>query len=187
MTHCLHTVCGWLPCPPCPQEVVQYVLVVLALATVPVLLLGTPLYLLRQHRHRNTQRRPVGRQVEVGRSAGEEGGLPGRCSLLPCRLHAAGWVSWAAPGAGAVHATYSQDKDSDKLLASSDASTSENSWSPDEEKAGIAGDDEEAEVGGWVQYFLVGGRAASPRSCLMTSYRAVCPLGGLHAPGHPHH
>ncbi|XP_036056707.1 V-type proton ATPase 116 kDa subunit a3 isoform X1 [Onychomys torridus] len=83
------------------QEMVQYALVVLALATVPVLLLGTPLFLLRQHRRRNIQRRPVGRQVE--------------------------------------------DKDRDKLLASSDASTSENSWSPDEEKAGIPGDDEEAE------------------------------------------
>lgn len=81
------------------QEVVQYVLVVLALATVPILLLGTPLYLLRQHSHRNPQRRPAGQQ----------------------------------------------DKDSDKLLASSDASTSENTWSPDEEKAGIPGDDEEAE------------------------------------------
>ncbi|XP_041517082.1 V-type proton ATPase 116 kDa subunit a3 isoform X3 [Microtus oregoni] len=40
---------------------------------------------------------------------------------------------------------HGQDKDSDKLLASSDASTSENTWSPDEEKAGIPGDDEEAE------------------------------------------
>ncbi|XP_003468162.1 V-type proton ATPase 116 kDa subunit a 3 isoform X1 [Cavia porcellus] len=44
------------------QEVVQYVLVVLALATVPVLLLGTPLYLLRQQRRR--QRRPAGGQNE---------------------------------------------------------------------------------------------------------------------------
>ncbi|XP_051001735.1 V-type proton ATPase 116 kDa subunit a 3 [Acomys russatus] len=81
------------------QEVVQYVLVVLALATVPVLLLGTPLYLLRKHHRRNTLRRPAG----------------------------------------------PQGKDSDKLLASHDASTSENSWSPDEEKAGSPGDDEEAE------------------------------------------
>ncbi|KAL1788814.1 V-type proton ATPase 116 kDa subunit a [Sigmodon hispidus] len=80
------------------QEVVQYVLVVLALITVPILLLGTPLYLLRQHR-RNTQRRP------------EDG----------------------------------QDKDSDKLLATSDASSLVNSSSPDEEKAGIPEDDEEAE------------------------------------------
>nr|XP_048314057.1 V-type proton ATPase 116 kDa subunit a 3 isoform X2 [Myodes glareolus] len=40
---------------------------------------------------------------------------------------------------------HGQDKDTDKLLASSDASTSENTWSPDEEKAGIPGDDEEAE------------------------------------------
>lgn len=56
------------------QVVVQYALVVLALATVPILLLGTPLYLLRQHRRRNTQRRPtVGRQVGVGRSTGKEG------------------------------------------------------------------------------------------------------------------
>nr|AAH06761.1 T-cell, immune regulator 1, ATPase, H+ transporting, lysosomal V0 protein A3 [Mus musculus]AAH85234.1 T-cell, immune regulator 1, ATPase, H+ transporting, lysosomal V0 protein A3 [Mus musculus] len=79
------------------QEVVQYVLVVLALATVPILLLGTPLYLLRQHRHRrNTQRRPAGQQ----------------------------------------------DEDTDKLLASPDASTLENSWSPDEEKAGSPGDEE---------------------------------------------
>lgn len=59
--------CAWLPCPSCSQEVVQYALVVLALATVPILLLGTPLYLLRQHhRRRNTQRRPAGRQVGVG-------------------------------------------------------------------------------------------------------------------------
>lgn len=76
---------------------VQYALVVLALATVPILLLGTPLYLLRQHRRRNTQRRPT-----VGR----------------------------------------QDEDSDKLLASPDASNLENSWSPDEEKAGSSGDEE---------------------------------------------
>lgn len=63
----------WLPCPPCPQEVVQYVLVVLALATVPVLLLGTPLYLLRKHRRRNTLRRPAGRQVQVGQNTGQAG------------------------------------------------------------------------------------------------------------------
>ncbi|KAM6160754.1 V-type proton ATPase 116 kDa subunit a 3 isoform 2-T2 [Erethizon dorsatum] len=44
------------------QEVVQYILVVLALASVPVLLLGTPLYLLRQQRLR--QRRPAGGQDE---------------------------------------------------------------------------------------------------------------------------
>ncbi|XP_021490103.1 V-type proton ATPase 116 kDa subunit a 3 [Meriones unguiculatus] len=81
------------------QEVVQYALVVLALATVPVLLLGTPLYLLRKHRRRNPQRRPAGRQGEAG----------------------------------------------DKLLASHDAATSENSWSHDEEKAGSPADDEEAE------------------------------------------
>lgn len=65
--------CVWLPCPSCPQEEVQYALVVLALATVPILLLGTPLYLLRQHRRRrNTQRRPAGRQVRVG-SMGKAG------------------------------------------------------------------------------------------------------------------
>ncbi|KAM4845491.1 V-type proton ATPase 116 kDa subunit a 3 isoform 1-T1 [Thomomys bottae] len=48
------------------QEVVQYVLVVLALATVPILLLGTPLYLLRQHRRRrrHPQRTPAGQQGE---------------------------------------------------------------------------------------------------------------------------
>lgn len=34
-----------------------------------------------------------------------------------------------------------QDEDSDKLLASPDTSTLENSWSPDEEKAGSPGDD----------------------------------------------
>lgn len=43
------------------QEVVQSVLVLLALVMVPVLLLGTPLYLLRQHRRR-AQRRPAGPQ-----------------------------------------------------------------------------------------------------------------------------
>lgn len=51
--------------PPAPQEVVQSVLVVLALAMVPVLLLGTPLFLHWQHRRRS--RRPTGRQpVEAG-------------------------------------------------------------------------------------------------------------------------
>ncbi|KAL2805695.1 V-type proton ATPase 116 kDa subunit a3 isoform c [Daubentonia madagascariensis] len=46
------------------QEVVQSTLVVLALAMVPVLLLGTPLHLLRrQHRHRS-RRSPAGRQEE---------------------------------------------------------------------------------------------------------------------------
>ncbi|XP_021120145.1 V-type proton ATPase 116 kDa subunit a isoform X2 [Heterocephalus glaber] len=44
------------------QEVVQYALVVLALAAVPVLLLGTPLYLLRQQRSHRLQRRPAGGQ-----------------------------------------------------------------------------------------------------------------------------
>ncbi|XP_057582027.1 V-type proton ATPase 116 kDa subunit a 3 isoform X2 [Hippopotamus amphibius kiboko] len=39
------------------QEVVQSTLVVLALATVPVLLLGTPLFLRRQHRRRHSRRR----------------------------------------------------------------------------------------------------------------------------------
>lgn len=77
--------------------------------------------------------------------------------MLPYRFHAAG-VAWAASGTGAFGATYSQDKDSDKLLASSDASsTSVNSWNADEEKAGIPGDEEEAEVGRSVPYFLVGG------------------------------
>ncbi|XP_069327841.1 V-type proton ATPase 116 kDa subunit a 3 [Eulemur rufifrons] len=51
------------------QEVVQSTLVVLALATVPVLLLGTPLYLLRRQRRRRCSRRhsrrdPAGRQEE---------------------------------------------------------------------------------------------------------------------------
>lgn len=78
--------------------------------------------------------------------------------MLPCRLRAARWVAWAVLGAGAVDAICSQDEDSDKLLASPDASTLENSWSPDEEKAGSSGDEEEAEVGGIV---LCWGRAAS--------------------------
>lgn len=39
----------------------------------------------------------------------------------------------------------SQDEDTDKLLASHDASALENSWSPDEEKAGSPEHDEEAE------------------------------------------
>lgn len=39
------------------QEVVQSTLVVLALATVPVLLLGTPLFLRRKHRRRQSRRR----------------------------------------------------------------------------------------------------------------------------------
>ncbi|XP_069866008.1 V-type proton ATPase 116 kDa subunit a 3 [Dipodomys merriami] len=47
------------------QEAVQYVLVVLALATVPVLLLGTPLYLLhQQRRRRRSRRKPAGQQGE---------------------------------------------------------------------------------------------------------------------------
>lgn len=91
--------CAWLPCSSCPQEVVQYVLVVLALATVPILLLGTPLYLLRQHRQRrNTQRRPAGRQVEAGMITEKEGCI---CFSTGC---AAGWVARAIPGAGAVDA-----------------------------------------------------------------------------------
>uniref|UniRef100_A0A8C5KWT9 V-type proton ATPase subunit a n=1 Tax=Jaculus jaculus TaxID=51337 RepID=A0A8C5KWT9_JACJA len=76
------------------QEVTQYTLVVLALAMVPVLLLGTPLYLLRQHRR------------------------------LTARV------------------ACSQDENKDRLLDSSDASISENGWSPDEEKAGCPGDEE---------------------------------------------
>lgn len=147
--------CAWLLCPACPQEVVQYALVVLALATVPILLLGTPLYLLRQHRQRSsTQRRPAGRQVQVGRRIGREGCMSGLCFPVGC---AAGWVAWAGPGAGAVDFICSQDEDSDTLLASPDASTLENSWSPDEEKAGSPGDDV-AEVGR--QYFVGGGLPA---------------------------
>ncbi|XP_004437785.1 PREDICTED: V-type proton ATPase 116 kDa subunit a isoform 3 [Ceratotherium simum simum] len=45
------------------QEVVQSVLVVLALAMVPVLLLGTPLFLCRQHR-RHSRKRLAGRQPD---------------------------------------------------------------------------------------------------------------------------
>ncbi|XP_025214172.1 V-type proton ATPase 116 kDa subunit a isoform X2 [Theropithecus gelada] len=45
------------------QEVVQATLVVLALAMVPILLLGTPLHLLRRHRP-HLRRRPAGRQEE---------------------------------------------------------------------------------------------------------------------------
>lgn len=82
-----HTVCGGLAL--CPQEVVQYVLVVLALATVPILLLGTPLYLLRQHRHR----RLAGQQVEIGRSRGRRAAW--EVLLVSLWLHAAGWVAWA--------------------------------------------------------------------------------------------
>ncbi|XP_041629483.1 V-type proton ATPase 116 kDa subunit a3 [Vulpes lagopus] len=48
------------------QEVVQSVLVVLALAMVPVLLLGTPLFLHWQHRRRS--RRPTGRQPDEDKS-----------------------------------------------------------------------------------------------------------------------
>lgn len=66
---------------PCLQEVVQTILVVLALAMVPVLLLGTPLYLLRQHRQRSKMQL-VGHQVGAGLVAawalpgvGGEGGL----------------------------------------------------------------------------------------------------------------
>ncbi|XP_023374050.1 V-type proton ATPase 116 kDa subunit a isoform X3 [Otolemur garnettii] len=44
------------------QEVVQSTLVVLALATVPVLLLGTPLHLLRRQRHHRSRRSPHGRR-----------------------------------------------------------------------------------------------------------------------------
>lgn len=93
--------------------------------------------------------------------------------MLPCRLRAAGWVAWAALQAGAVDAACFQNEASDKLLASHDAATSENSWSHDEEKAGSAGEDEEAEVGDAV---LSWGRAASRGCCLMASYHTVCPL-----------
>lgn len=159
-------------CHSCPQEVVQYVLVVLALATVPILLLGTPLYLLRQHRQRrNTQRRPAGRQVVAGMITEQEGCM--RRDICFPTGRAAGWVARAILGAGAVDAISSQDEDSDKLLASPDASTLENSWSPDEEKAGSPGDEEEAEVGGTV---LCWGRAPSSGYCLITSYLAVCPF-----------
>lgn len=64
-------------------------LVVLALATVPILLLGTPLYLLRQHRHR----RLAGQQVEIGRSRGRRAAW--EVLLVSLWLHAAGWVAWA--------------------------------------------------------------------------------------------
>ncbi|XP_040827053.1 V-type proton ATPase 116 kDa subunit a3 isoform X3 [Ochotona curzoniae] len=47
------------------QEVVQTILVVLALAMVPVLLLGTPLYLLRQH-HQRSKMQLVGHQDKDG-------------------------------------------------------------------------------------------------------------------------
>ncbi|XP_010634070.1 V-type proton ATPase 116 kDa subunit a isoform X2 [Fukomys damarensis] len=46
------------------QKVVQYALVILALAAVPVLLLGKPLYLLRQQHSHRLQRRPAGGQDE---------------------------------------------------------------------------------------------------------------------------
>ncbi|XP_047373414.1 V-type proton ATPase 116 kDa subunit a 3 isoform X2 [Sciurus carolinensis] len=53
------------------QEVVQHVLVVLALATVPVLLLGTPLYLLhRRLRSRHSPRPAVARQDQEEDKAG---------------------------------------------------------------------------------------------------------------------
>uniref|UniRef100_A0A8C8ZFT0 V-type proton ATPase subunit a n=1 Tax=Prolemur simus TaxID=1328070 RepID=A0A8C8ZFT0_PROSS len=70
------------------QEVVQSTLVVLALATVPVLLLGTPLYLLcRQRRH--SRRDPAGRQVGwVGHlpDSGVAGCWPLQATSLPPAL-----------------------------------------------------------------------------------------------------
>ncbi|XP_037697968.1 V-type proton ATPase 116 kDa subunit a3 [Choloepus didactylus] len=51
------------------QEVVQPTLVILALAMVPILLLGTPLYLRQQHHRRLRQRGPAGR-APVGDKAG---------------------------------------------------------------------------------------------------------------------
>ncbi|KAK2100015.1 T Cell Immune Regulator 1, ATPase H+ Transporting V0 Subunit A3 [Saguinus oedipus] len=69
------------------QEVVQAMLVVLALAMVPVLLLGTPLHLLCRHRHR--RRRPTGRKG----AAWEERPLSG-VSLTPHFL-----LAWRVAGA----------------------------------------------------------------------------------------
>uniref|UniRef100_A0A8C3W4W8 V-type proton ATPase subunit a n=1 Tax=Catagonus wagneri TaxID=51154 RepID=A0A8C3W4W8_9CETA len=48
------------------QEVVQSALVVLALATVPILLLGTPLFLRRQHRHHSRRRQLVEDEDRTG-------------------------------------------------------------------------------------------------------------------------
>lgn len=63
---------GALTLVPSWQEVVQSVLVVLALAMVPILLLGTPLFLRQQHR-RHARRRQL---VEVG-GGGRGGGCGG--------------------------------------------------------------------------------------------------------------
>jgi hypothetical protein len=85
--------------------VVQYILVVLALATVPVLLLGTPLYLLHRHRRRpHSWRRPEGQQVET-KSSWQEDCVGGEAvSGVPNPGFPAGfWVSeqaarWAVGG-----------------------------------------------------------------------------------------
>lgn len=75
---------GALTLVPSWQEVVQSVLVVLALAMVPILLLGTPLFLRQQHR-RHARRRQL---VEVGGGpwgGGAAGGLcpGGRVAVSP--------------------------------------------------------------------------------------------------------
>ena len=74
------------PAPP-SQEVVQSTLVVLALATVPVLLLGTPLFLRRRHQRRQSSRR---RQPLVG--AGEACGVGAEGPVRAVRAHPGPWV-----------------------------------------------------------------------------------------------
>lgn len=74
---------GILTQAPSLQEVVQSILVVLALAMVPILLLGTPLFLHWQHR-RHLRRAGGPQLVETGarggRAVGEVGPRPGCAS-----------------------------------------------------------------------------------------------------------
>lgn len=101
-------------------------------------------------KHSEEASRPAGRSGKY-----RKGGRREEWPLLPVGCAAGCWL--CCPGAGAVDLICPQDEDTDKLLASPDASTLENSWSPDEEKAGSPGDDA-AEVGR--QHFVGGGLPA---------------------------
>lgn len=86
--------------PPLLQEVVQHALVILALAMVPVLLLGTPLYLLhRRQQSRHSPRPVVARQVAAGSTWW--GSLVGKATVRwPLALASPQAPGWAPRGAG---------------------------------------------------------------------------------------
>lgn len=141
----------------------QATLVVLALATVPVLLLGTPLFLRWQHRRRRRHGGPQPVEVGGGHVGGDcwGGGATARlryASLTPslagslAPVHGQYGEVWAGSGAGPADAPAlsrplppPQDEEKTGLLDSPDTPAS--GWGSDEEKAGCSGDQEEAKVG----------------------------------------